>query len=460
MSVQSMRIAAFALCAVWGMMGCSGGNSGASEFVGEFSGEKLTLNVQQEGGGFGGIVSLDGKEFPLQGSEQGGKLTGSFESEGRAFEFVAEFSDGQLRFETGRTKYRLDRVVTENPLATNDPNPLAQSETPSSPAGESGRELASPEKSETVSSKGPPQDSAVGTRVDDDTAAQLRQRQEDAGRVALESPTLGGTYKHPLGFFFRHPESWRVEEQQAGLLIVTPADVHRVNGQPAEAILVLGDTAAGLTKPDDPQVVQYIEGLVRAEFPFLSRDGEVEARTYPTHPGARIAWKGKSPTGLDARAAMWVTIMKGYAIGIFAISARDRFEGRARVVEDMFRTFGFTKPQTDPRLYGNWRYTNITRSGTFSMVSEQYLTLRADGSCVRSSQSMGGMEHHDSAGNLTGSSSVDSGKSDREQGTWAAAGKKIILRWANDSQEWEYIISGGSMLWKANGSKKLWERTR
>jgi hypothetical protein len=151
--------------------------------------------------------------------------------------------------------------------------------------------------------------------------------------------------------------------------------------------------------------------------------------------------------------------MQNTALCLLAVAPRDRFAGRAAVCEEIFSTFGYTKPPSDPRLFGKWRHQSTYLSGEFSAVTVRYLILSPDGTCLSGGQLMAGMQHTDSAGNYTGDTHVDSGNGIDSRGRWRAAEKRIVLTWSDGSSEsWEYFISGNSMLFKSNGSKKLWQR--
>jgi len=303
------------------------------------------------------------------------------------------------------------------------------------------------------------QDPASGGRKIDDEAADAIVRKQEAAVLAVRgAPDMAQTYQHSTGFFFRYPSDWRAQEGQEGVAL-TPPDPFRIDGEPAEAFFVIGDTADGIVRPEDPKVGAYLDQLFGQG--FLKSTGQPERRKYPRHEGAIYSWEGTSPEGQgDFKASAWITILEGYAIGAFALTPKDRFEARARVIEDIFSTFGFERPKSDPRLFGYWRYTDTYTSGTFTFASDTHLRLFPDGTCMRSSQSLGGLQSMDDAGSAIGNVNVDGGESGATKGRWSTAEKVITLNWSSGAEEWDYLISGNDMMWRSGGAKRMWDRVQ
>lgn len=301
---------------------------------------------------------------------------------------------------------------------------------------------------------------AVGQPVDAKEAREKQAAQELAAQRVEAAPTLTQTFKHDLGFYFKYPEDWKLSPAADRVLSLTPSDVHMNNGLETEAFLVMGDTANGLTDPNDPRGIQAAELIVQQLLPFLRRVGGIEQRSFAKHNGVVISWEGTNSHRIECRARLWVTIMNTYAIGILAVTPKDRFAGREQVVEDMFSTFGFTESKDDSRLVGQWRHEKVFMSGDFSTVTTQYVRLNADQTCAWSSSLMANGASRDAGGNTTGGYGADSGESGA-RGTWKTNGRTITLSWNGaGSQNWEYYVDGASLLLKSNGDKKLWERVR
>lgn len=112
------------------------------------------------------------------------------------------------------------------------------------------------------------------------------------------------------------------------------------------------------------------------------------------------------------------------------------------------------KYQQDPILIGLWRYSNSYTSGGFSMVSEKYMEIRADGTySYGNGRVVGG-------GN---SGSFDSGGGgDILTGKWRTENRIIYID-ETGSGNWlpysGYYVEGNSLMLKFNnGSKEIWHR--
>jgi hypothetical protein len=279
-----------------------------------------------------------------------------------------------------------------------------------------------------------------------------------AGRVAVS----GALFTHPLGFRFRYPSGWQLKPVADDILALVPPDVRRNEQGPTEVFLALGAPAGGATDPGAPSLVNQATALVTSNFPFLTRDGEVVRGRHGGRPSAALSFKGKSPTGGDYRATMWITLLEETALALTAICPADSFESRRPMVEAIFSTFHFREPDRDPALAGVWRNEDTYISGEFSATTVRYLGLATNGRATWGSKLSAGMSHSDSAGNFTGSSSGNS-ESGTSTGRWVGANRRLYIVWDSGSEEdYEYTIEGSSMLLtpKDGGKRKLWTRVR
>jgi hypothetical protein len=287
-------------------------------------------------------------------------------------------------------------------------------------------------------------------RVDAQEAARIDTAQAAAEQRASSGETFTRVFKHPVGVYFYYPDGWKVE-QVSEMLRLVPSDAGK------EEILIYGEHAGGQTDPAAPQVVQYLEQGITQLFPVLKRDGPVATRDVGPRKAAVFDWKGtqeKTPY----RGRTWIGIVEGYAVALLVATPETSFEKRARTGEELFATFAFKKPASDPRLVGKWLYEKTYMSGGFSAVTVRYLFLHADGTCKEGGRMMASMQHTDSAGDHTGDTSADSGGSGMSHGRWSTSGKTLRLDWGGSTEEWQFIISGDDLLFKSGKTRKLWKR--
>ena len=303
-----------------------------------------------------------------------------------------------------------------------------------------------------------PRDASAGAKTQTPVADKKRASTE-AGRVALE----GQLYKHPLGFRFRYPKSWKLSKAVENLLAFTPEDVLQSPRGPLEVILVLGDSADGITRPTDPRVAAYLDQQMQGTFPFLKRKGKPKALRLGGKAFSEHEWQGTNPLGKRIEGRAWATILEDSALGILALMPPKQFEKREAVLEAMAASFHFKEPARDPQLVGGWRSETSFSSGTFGSTTIRIMDLRANGTSTWGSRFMASMTHQDSGGNETGSTTGDSGRGDLLLGRWSAANKHLYITWKNGTEEeFGYYREGNSMLLTpTNGGKKqLWEKVR
>ena len=404
--------------------------------AGRYQGDGIAVTLRRDGGAWSGRIELGERTFEAQAtrSEQG--LSGTFKDGAtqHPFRMVALARGWDL--ESGGTHYTLQRQVSANPLAKG--NPLAKEGGASTPT-------------ETGKSANPAA-STVSIPLPD-------MKVTDAGRVAVS----GKVYEHPLGFRFRYPEAWQLRQVEEGILSLTPGDLLQNADGPLEIILVLGDSADGLSDPASPRIAEFLDRLLAASFPFFKRTGKVETRRMGAQDFSRHAWRGKSPTGKTFEARAWACIQKDTALGLVCLMPNDQLTKRKAVLEAMAASFHFVEPSKDPQLVGGWRNESYYSSGSFGATTSRYMELRSDGTSTWGSRLMAGMSHHDSGGNQTGSTSADSGAGKVLKGRWSAAKKRLYIIWESGSEEeFAYYREGNSMLLTpvGGGKKQLWKKVR
>jgi hypothetical protein len=380
----------------------------ADPWSGRWSDDRLTAQLERRAEGWAGTLTLGGQTFPLGATGVEARLDGTFEAGGARYAFTLTRDGEGATLTTDGAAYRLKRQGPKNPLAGGGPQGGAG---PAAPAG------------------------------------------------PVSVPDDWQRWRHPLGNEVRYPPSWTLQETQIGLLFVPP-DIARdpATGQTMEVILLQGVPAQGVTKPDDPKAVQYVEAGMAQLFPFMRRAGQPAVRDIGGRQVAELNYSGTNPGGKKLEAVALVAIVEGQAAIGLLVAEPARFAERQAVVRQIFASCGIGAATRDGRVVGTWRYTSTYSSKDFSTTNVTNLTLAADGRCARDGQLAASATHRQD-GDVTGHSSLDSGGGiNGQQGTWAADGKKLALRWNDGSyQEYGYTLSDGSAM-LLDG--KLYERVQ
>ena len=296
---------------------------------------------------------------------------------------------------------------------------------------------------------------AQGEKIDQAKAEQIQAKQQRATQKAGSAVPLTQLFRHSCGVYFFYPEGWKLQDNNNVLQLVPP-DLK----QGHELLLVVGEEAQGATRPDDPELIEYVSKMVQQAVPFLEAEGGMKMTTLKGKEVGALSWSGKSNEGTTYKGRMWISILNGYGVGLIAVSPADLFPGREAALREVFATLGFKKPNSDPRLIGRWRHEKVYSSGSFSTITVRNMILNSDGTCHEGGKLAASMSHSDSDGSFSGSSSGQSGGSGyRYHGRWRTTGKTIFMDWGNDgTEEWDYIISEDSLLLKAGKTRKLWSK--
>jgi hypothetical protein len=284
-------------------------------------------------------------------------------------------------------------------------------------------------------------------------------REGAAPPAATSVPADWQTYRHALGYGLRYPPGWTLQETELGLTL-TPPDLARDEaGQPLEALLINVVPTEGVQKPDDPRALQYVDHVLAQLMPFLRRTGAPAPRALGAWQAVELSYAGKNPTGRDIRGVVLLGISGSEAVLLLLVGDAAKLPAREGVARRVFASAGKGEAQRDARLVGTWRNERYYTSGTFSSTSSHTLILRADGSAADDGQVLANMQHKDSGGNDRGSTHVDSGNRPTGGATWAADGRRLVIRWPDGTtSEWEYELAPGNLLLKGSGQPRLYEK--
>jgi hypothetical protein len=112
-----------------------------------------------------------------------------------------------------------------------------------------------------------------------------------------------------------------------------------------------------------------------------------------------------------------------------------------------------TNLQRDAALIGRWRYTSTATSGQFTMASDTWMTIRADGTYRYGDTSVAG------GGPGVSGSSRGGGAT---EGQWHTRDRIVYVR-DSPAEPWEayarYYVEGDSLMFTfGNGSREVWKR--
>ncbi len=265
--------------------------------------------------------------------------------------------------------------------------------------------------------------------------------------------------RHPLGLSMGYPGDWKVSKQDEGYLFIPPG---WNESNPDEIIFVGGTDAEGIKSVSDPQLGIGVDFLVQSQLSQeLKRTGSKKAADADGK-GILFIYAGKTEMG-QVEARVYVTLMKGAAIGLVAVMKPEAMVKRVPVLEKMFSTLREGKPDIDKNLLGSWSFMSETtidaqssggrKPGDASLVSNtvKTITFSGDGTFV-----------HRAQGSSIASGSgvfVENKWDDKNQGQWAAGDGVIVLIWDDgSSQEYTYRIDGNRLIARGGGKEITLQR--
>jgi hypothetical protein len=131
-----MRCRALLQLASVGVFGLVTGLASAADYSGRYEDGTLAVTLTGQNGGYGGEIVMGQQRFPVQASEQGTQLNGSFVSDGNQFPFAAAFQADALVLSTGGKTYTLHRAGQGGALPQPLPQPQQMGAMPVAAAGD------------------------------------------------------------------------------------------------------------------------------------------------------------------------------------------------------------------------------------------------------------------------------------------------------------------------------------
>ena len=399
----------------------------------------MVFDSREEQGRYTGTIKLGEQSFTFTATERDGELRGTFESADGRFDFKIARQGEELNLATADTSYRLLRQDA-NPLRRST-NPLARTKSPLSSDG------ANP-LPETAGAVAPSRTVPVAA-----------------------GPQWKNLYRHESGASFRYPDGWQLREDanlQAAILI--PSDGGGIGG---ETIMVSGADGQGVTSPDDPRVVQAIEGVVRQNLPFARRIGQSEPFQAGTRAAALHTWEASDLFGNSTQVRVYTTALGSAVLSVSVFGPKARVAARDAVARQIIGTCdaGGTAPTgasaansataadaagtADPRLVGTWVKMEYKQVLSSSVVRYTRATLRADGT--------GSITTSGETSHTWGGSQSSGGYPAR----WRTSGGRLTISQAGEADDYRYQLIANSSGWPvlrlqpaSGGKAEEWSKER
>lgn len=281
--------------------------------------------------------------------------------------------------------------------------------------------------------------------------------------VAANVPAGWKTYRNPVGIMFRYPDSWKMTDIN-GLLLLVPPDAEAPAGNiPSEIYSVVGMPAPGVSRVDDPRLIQMADGMAAQMFPYMRRSGNGEAASVGGTNGLIVTYEGNNPTtGKPSRIRSYALIYKGFLLQIQAWGDRDKVAARDAVLRQVFASFKPGPSQHDPQIVGNWSGGETSRdrvrngsdgriaSSLASQSSSSYrlmpdgsllaLTVSRSSVAIRSSKDLPESQRVDAL--------LDTGERQQwKKGRWYAGnGKIVVILEDGTGMSADYQVVGGALI--------------
>ena len=322
----------------------------------------------------------------------------------------------------------------------------------------------------------PPGNYKVAIYIDDQQAAIKtfsisgggRKQQQAAAPLPSATGHPGQTFRHPVGFSFWYPQNWTATMHE-GFVQLTPLNPGKVADGPTELYFLIGDNVApeGITKPDDPRVVQFLDQQVKTLAGVLQYTGQSTPVNMTQGKGALLKWSGTGANGVEIVAHAFVCIINNYGVALTGVGHKKDIDARDQDLRQMFASFGFGQGKNDPALIGTWdllKTVSITNQSVWETdwsraqaVSEtsSRLSFQPDGTWTRNDQSH----------TLVGASGIwlEDKSNENSQGIWNAGDGILYMLWKDNSyRECGYRLetSGGRYQLRliCGGKGEIWQR--
>ena len=289
------------------------------------------------------------------------------------------------------------------------------------------------------------------------------------GSVQLNASEKGNVYHHPTGLTFWYPQSWRLQELDEALQLI-PNDVAMTPEGPSEFYFVSGESVAGsgISRADDPQVINYVDQQVRSVLPQLNLSSEREYMDLMGTQGVVFRWAGNNNAGKPIEGRAFIVIAKDVALTLSAIAYKGLIDKRTPSLKKIFTSFVLGDGQLDKALVGTW---NKHATASLANPDRIYQTAWTAAQSVSEDKSKltfypdGRWHRVNSSHTLVGAGGIWlEDKSKKEySGKWFADGKRLFMIYEDNTWEdfaYKVVSSGGGRELRTSVGKKatIWRQ--
>ncbi len=169
----------------------------------------------------------------------------------------------------------------------------------------------------------------------------------------------GRSCRHFMGLVFRHPTDWGALRTSDGVILCPPSLEYDCPGL-VESCFVMVEASLDVAGVDDASIWKSMDELVRAQAPFLERQGPIRQARCRRGKGAEATWNGTGPSGISVTSRVYVSLLEDTMAALVAIGSTSRMELLTATLEEIFASFSHESCSNDPQLVGTW-LEDVTR---------------------------------------------------------------------------------------------------
>ena len=260
----------------------------------------------------------------------------------------------------------------------------------------------------------------------------------------LDASEKGNVYHHPTGLSFWYPQTWQLQELDEALQLI-PNDIVKTQEGPSEIYFISGESIAGtgITRADDPQVINYVDQQVRNILPQLQLSADRRYVDLMGTQGVVFNWAGRNNAGKPIQGRAYIVISKETALILSAIAFPGLIDKRSASLEKVFTSFVLGQGQIDQALVGTWQKYATASLSNPDRIYETAWTAAQSVSEDKSQMTFnpdGRWHRIDRSHTLVGSGGIwleDKSKNE-SSGKWFADGKRLYMIYSDNTWE-DYV---------------------
>jgi hypothetical protein len=185
-----------------------------------------------------------------------------------------------------------------------------------------------------------------------------------------------------MGLVFRHPTDWGALRTSDGV-ILCPASMEYDCPGLVESCFVMVEASLDVSGIEDASIWKSMDELVRAQAPFLERQGPIRQARCHRGKGAVASWSGKGPSGVLASSRVYVSLLEDTMAALVAIGSTSRMEQLTATLEEIFASFSHEACANDPQLVGIWLEDLDRGDHELRIQSPEGIEFLRDGTFIR-----------------------------------------------------------------------------